>query len=538
MKKFMVIFRGKPHYGLIVPCGAELLHETEGDVLREFPLSGADALFGEGMFPGESSRKMKGCGGVGKARILRMKCRRFCRGKPRFVFYAEKKGNYETIRGLHMAGMIDNMFKLKEHGTSLKIESVAGMTTFVTMAYIIFVNPAMLADAGMPREAAFAATVWGAALTTLFMGLWANLPIALAPGMGINAFFAYTVVLGMGLPWQTALGAVFISGVVFFVLSVTNLREKIIRAVPLNLKLSITVGIGLFIAFIGLKSAGVVVDDPVTFVAMGNLKHPATLLSLFGLLVTAVLEAKGVRGSILLGMAVTSVVGMLAGVGPVPHGIHDVLSLKVPSFMPTFLQLDIMAALEYGLFTVLFTMTMVDLFDSMGTIIGLSRKAGLMKDDGSIEGLDKALVADSCGTMLSGLLGTPAVTSYLESSTGIAEGGRTGLTSVVVGGLFLVSLIFAPLVGFVQSYATAPALIVVGSLMIQETRNIDFSEMADAMPAFLTIITMPLTSSIATGFGMGFISYVLIRLCTGRAKEVSLVMWVVSVCFVVNFALR
>ena len=200
MEKIMVIFRGKPHYGLIVPCGAELLHETEGDVLREFPLSGADALFGEGMFPGESSRKMKGCGGVGKARILRMKCRRFCRGKPRFVFYAEKKGNYETIRGLHMAGMIDSMFKLKEHGTSLKIESVAGMTTFVTMAYIIFVNPAMLADAGMPREAAFAATVWGAALTTLFMGLWANLPIALAPGMGINAFFAYTVVLGMGLP--------------------------------------------------------------------------------------------------------------------------------------------------------------------------------------------------------------------------------------------------------------------------------------------------------------------------------------------------
>ena len=434
--------------------------------------------------------------------------------------------------------MINGMFRLKEHGSSIKVETMAGATTFVTMAYIIFVNPAMLADAGMPREAAFAATVWGAALTTLFMGMWANLPIALAPGMGINAFFAYTVVLGMGLPWQTALGAVFISGVVFFLLSVTKLREQIIRAVPLNLKLSITVGIGMFIAFIGLKSAGIVVDDPVTFVALGNMKDPATLLSLFGVLFIAVLESKNVRGSILLGMAVTTAAGMIVGAGPVPHGMRDILSFSIPSFMPTFLQLDIFAALEYGLFTVLFTMTMVDLFDSMGTIIGLSRKAGLMKEDGSIEGLDKALVADSCGTMLSGLLGTPAVTSYLESSTGIAEGGRTGLTSVTVGVLFLVSLVFAPLVGFVQGYATAPALIIVGSMMMQETRNIDFSSMADALPAFLTIITMPLTGSIATGFGMGFISYVLIRLCTGRAKEVSLVMWVVSACFIVNFSLR
>lgn len=437
-----------------------------------------------------------------------------------------------------MTGILDNMFKLKEHGSSVKIEVVAGMTTFVTMAYIIFVNPAMLSDAGMPKEAAFAATVWGAAITTLFMGLWAKMPIALAPGMGINAFFAYTVVLGMGLPWQTALGAVFISGVVFLLLSLTKLREKIIHAVPLNLKLSITVGIGLFIAFIGFKNAGIVVADPVTFVTMGNVKNPAVLLSLLGLLIIAALEARHVRGSILLGILVTSVLGMIAGIGPVPHSMGDVLSLNTPSFMPTFLQLDIMAALKYGLFTVLFTMTMVDLFDSMGTIIGLSRKAGLMKEDGSIEGLNRALVADSCGTILSGLLGTPAVTSYVESSTGIAQGGRTGLTAVVVGVLFLVSLVFAPLIGIVQSYATAPALIVVGTLMIQEARNINFSEMADALPAFLTIITMPLTGSIATGFGMGFISYVLIRLFIGRAKEVSLVMWVVSACFVVNFVLR
>ena len=434
--------------------------------------------------------------------------------------------------------ILDRLFRLEEQGSNAKTEIAAGVTTFVTMAYIIFVNPSMLADAGMPREAAIAATVWGAALTTLFMGLWANLPIALAPGMGINAFFAYTVVLGMGLPWQTALGAVFISGVVFFLLSVTKLREAIIRAVPLNLKLSITVGIGIFIAFVGLRGAGIVVEDPATLVAMGSLKGKGPLLALLGLLITGSLMALNVRGAILVGIVVTTVVGMIVGAGPSPHGLGDVLSLDVPSFMPTFLQLDIVAALKYGLFSVLFTMTMVDLFDSMGTIIGLSRKAGLMREDGSIQGLDKALIVDSCGTMLSGLLGTPAVTSYLESSTGIAGGGRTGLTSVTVGLLFLISLIFAPFVGMVQGYATAPALIIVGAVMIQEVRNIHFSDMADALPAFLTIITMPLTSSIATGFGMGFISYVVIRACIGRAREVSLIMWVVAACFVINFALR
>ena len=438
-----------------------------------------------------------------------------------------------------MAGdIINRLFKLKEHGTTLKTELTAGATTFIAMAYIIFVNPSMLADAGMSREAAFAATIWAAALTTLFMGLWANLPIALAPGMGINAFFAYTVVLGMGLPWQTALGAVFISGLVFFLLSITKLRERIIREVPLNLKLARAVGIGMFIASIGLKGAGIIVDDPGTLVALGKISEPATLLSLFGLLVTVVLMQLGIQGAMLLGILGTTVLGMVVGVGPAPAGIGDIMSLDVPSFLPTFLQLDIVAAVKYGLFSVLFTMTMVDLFDTIGTIIGLSRKMGLMKQDGQIEGLGRPLVVDSCGTMLSGLLGTPAVTSYLESSAGVIEGGRTGLTAVTVAVLFLVSLVFSPLVGIVQGYSTAPALIVVGTLMIQEVRNIDFSNMAEALPAFLTIITMPLTCSIATGFGMGFISYVIIRACIGRAKDVSLTMWIVSACFVVSFALH
>ena len=438
-----------------------------------------------------------------------------------------------------MAGdIINRLFKLKEHGTTLKTELTAGATTFIAMAYIIFVNPSMLADAGMSREAAFAATIWAAALTTLFMGLWANLPIALAPGMGINAFFAYTVVLGMGLPWQTALGAVFISGLVFFLLSITKLRECIIREVPLNLKLATAVGIGMFIASIGLKGAGIIVDDPGTLVALGKISEPATLLSLFGLLATVVLMQLGIQGAMLLGILGTTVLGMVVGVGPAPAGIGDIMSLDVPSFLPTFLQLDIVAAVKYGLFSVLFTMTMVDLFDTIGTIIGLSRKMGLMKQDGQIEGLGRPLVVDSCGTMLSGLLGTPAVTSYLESSAGVIEGGRTGLTAVTVAVLFLVSLVFSPLVGIVQGYSTAPALIVVGTLMIQEVRNIDFSNMAEALPAFLTIITMPLTCSIATGFGMGFISYVIIRACIGRAKDVSLTMWIVSACFVVSFALH
>ena len=437
-----------------------------------------------------------------------------------------------------MTDLLRRYFRLDDYGSTVRTELIAGVTTFITMAYIIFVNPAMLADAGMSKDAAFAATIWAAALTTLFMGLWANMPVALAPGMGINAFFAYTVVLGMGLPWQTALGAVFVSGVVFLVLSITRLRELIICSVPMNLKLAIAVGVGVFIAFIGLKGAGIVVADPVTLVTLGHLGHTSTLLSLFGLLLMAALMALRIRGSILIGILVTTVAGMVVGAGPVPDGIGGIVSLDVPTFMPTFLKLDVMAAIEYGLISVLFTMTMVDLFDSMGTLIGVSRKAGLMNSRGEIRGLDKALVVDSCGTILSGLMGTPAVTSYVESSAGVADGGRTGLMTVTTGLLFLVSLIFAPLAGIVQSYSTAPALIMVGALMIQDIRSITFDDVSEGLPAFLTVITIPLTYSIATGFGMGFISYVLLKTVTGRIREVSLVMWVVAACFAVNFALR
>ncbi|MBP3730694.1 MAG: NCS2 family permease [Mailhella sp.] len=432
----------------------------------------------------------------------------------------------------------DKLFRLEENGTSVKQEVMAGLTTFVTMAYVIFVVPAMVSETGMPKDALFAATIWATALTTLFMGFWANMPIALAPGMGIIAYFTYSVVLGMSLPWQTALGAVFISGAVFLFLSATKIRAMIIASVPKNLTLAISVGIGMFIAFIGLRSAGIVVSSEANAVALGNLSSKPVLLSLFSLVLTGILLSLHVRGAILIGILVTTAAGMAVGAGPVPHSVSDVVNFSIPSVMPTFMQLDILAAIEYGLVSVLFTMTMVDLFDSIGTIIGVSRKAGLMNEDGTIRGMDKALIVDSCGTIFGSFMGTPAVTSYVESSSGVAEGGRTGLTAVTVGVLFLICLVFAPVVGVVQSYATAPALIIVGALMAEDMTAIDFKDMTESLPAFLTMITMPLTYSIANGFGMGFISYVILKTCTGRIKEVSPIMWIVSVCFAISFVMR
>ncbi|MBQ3893047.1 MAG: NCS2 family permease [Desulfovibrio sp.] len=432
----------------------------------------------------------------------------------------------------------EKVFRLSENKTSVRQEVMAGITTFVTMAYVIFVVPSMVSETGMPRDALFAATIWATALSTLFMGLWANMPIGLAPGMGIIAYFTYSVVLGMSLPWQTALGAVFISGAVFLFLSVTRIRSLIISSVPKNLTMAISVGIGLFIAFIGLRSAGIVVSDPANSVALGDLSSTPVLLSLFSLVFTGVLLSLHVRGAILIGILVTTGIGMIAGAGPVPRSVSDVVNFNVPSIMPTFMQLDVMAAIKHGLISVLFTMTMVDLFDSIGTIIGVSHKAGLMNWDGSIRGLEKALVVDSCGTIWGSFLGTPAVTSYVESSAGVAEGGRTGLTAVTVGVLFIVCLVFAPIVGVVQSYATAPALIIVGALMAEDMPSIDFKDMTEGLPAFLTIISMPLTYSIANGFGIGFISYVLLKTFTGRFREVSPVMLIVSVCFAISFVMR
>ena len=437
-----------------------------------------------------------------------------------------------------MTSVLDRFFKISELNSSVRVEILAGLTTFMAMSYIIFVNPSMLSEAGMPKDAAFVATILAAVFGTLFMGLGVNMPIALAPGMGINAFFVYTVVLGMGMNWQTALGCVFISGITFLVLTVSHLRERIIEAVPQNLKLAIGVGIGMFIAFIGFKNAGIVVDNPATLVALGGMTKTETMLSCAGLLIMGTLMVLKVQGAILIGIIATTILGMIVGVGPVPSGITGVVSLDIPSIAPIFLQLDIKAAFAYGLLSVLFTMTMVDLFDAMGSIIGLSRKAGFVDSNNKIKHLNKALVADSCSTTLSGLLGTPAATVYVESATGIAEGGRTGLTAVTVAVLFLISLMFAPLVSVIQGFATAPALILVGALMIQEVGEINFKDLSEGLPCFLTIISMPLTYSIATGFGVGFTSYVLIKTLCGRGREVGITMWIIAICFAINFVLR
>ena len=436
------------------------------------------------------------------------------------------------------AGVLERLFRIREKGSTVRTEILGGITTFVAVSYIIFVNPSILADAGIPKEAAIASTIWAATATTLLMGLWANFPVAVAPGMGLNAFFAYYVCGVLGLPWQVALGAVFISGVIFLLLTVPRVRQIIIDAVPMNLKCSIVVGIGLFIAFIGLKSAGIVVSNPATFVTTGNLAKAEPLLACTGLILTAVLMARNVRGAILIGILVTTGLGMAVGAVPMPTGMDSVMSFNLPSLTPTLMQLDIMGAIKFGLFSILFTFTIVDLFDNMGTLIGLSRKAGLMDDKGHIPNLDKALVTDSVGTVLSSFLGTSTVTSYVESAAGIAEGARTGLAAVVTAILFMFALVFAPLVGLVPAFATAPALVIVGALMMMEVRHVDFTDFTEAFPAFMTIVMMPLTFSIASGFGFGFISYAFVKTCSGRAREVSPVMWLIAIAFIFNFALR
>ena len=435
-------------------------------------------------------------------------------------------------------GLLDRVFKLRQKNTTVHTEIIAGMTTFIALAYIMFVNPNILADAGIPKEAAIASTIWVAALATMMMGVFANYPVALAPGMGLNAFFAYYVVGTLHLSWQVALGAVFFSGVLFFLMTLGGIRQAIINSVPANLKKAIGVGIGLFIAFIGLKGTGLIIADKATYITLGHVGAPTTLLALFGLLFTAALMARDVRGALLIGIVATTHLSMVVGLSPVPHSIKDIMSLQLPSMGQTFGQLDIMGAWQYGIFSIIFTFTVVELFDNMGTLIGLTTKAKLINENGEIENLDRALTTDAVGTMVSAVFGTSTVTSYIESAAGIAEGGKTGLTAVTVAVLFLISLFFAPLIGLVPAFATAPALVLVGALMMSDVVNVKFDDFSDGLPAFLTIIMMPLTSSIANGFAFGFISFVFMKAFVGKAREISLIMWFVSIAFLVNLAMR
>ena len=436
------------------------------------------------------------------------------------------------------SSFLERFFKIKEKNTSVRVEILAGITTFIALAYIMFVNPNILADAGIPKEAAVASTIWIAALSSFAMGVFANYPVALAPGMGLNAFFAYYVCGVLGLHWTVALGAVFFSGIFFLILTVSHIRQAIINAVPPNLRIAIGAGIGLFIAFVGLKGTGLIIADPATFITLGHVTKPETALSLFSLVFTGVLMARNVQGAILIGIILTTILSMVLGYSPVPYTLSDIISTSLPHMGATFAQLDIVGAWNYGIFSIIFTFTVVELFDNMGTLIGLTSKAGLVKETGEIENLDKALTTDAFGTIVSSIFGTSTVTSYIESAAGVAAGGKTGLTAVTVSILFLIALLFAPLIGLVPAFATAPSLILVGALMMSDIGRVNFADFTDALPAFLTIIMMPLTSSIANGFAFGFISYAFIKTLAGKAREVSWIMWLVSIAFLINLFMR
>lgn len=413
-----------------------------------------------------------------------------------------------------MRARLELFFEFDRLETSWRTEMLAGLTTFFTMAYIIFVNPAILHDAGMPIAAVTAATCLCAGVATILMGLIARYPIALAPGMGLNAYFAYTVVKGMGIPWQTALGAVFFSGVVFLLLTLAGLRQRIVRAIPESLYAAVATGIGLFIALVGLRNSGIVVASPPTMVALGNLRAPTPLLALFGLALTAVLLVRRIPAAMLLGIAGTSLLAWVTGQVHWPASSAGIASLSETAF-----KLDLRALFRLGLLEIVFVFVFVDLFDNLGTLIAVTRKAGLMTKTGEIPRVGLILGTDAVATMLGGLIGTSTVTSYIESAAGIVSGGRSGVTAIVTGLLFLLSLLAVPIAGLIPEAATAPALILVGSLMMSHAAEVRWQDTEDAIPAFLTILTIPLTFSIATGLSFGFIAAALLRLIRGKLRK-------------------
>lgn len=425
--------------------------------------------------------------------------------------------------------VLENLFALKENGTDVRTELLAGLTTFLTMAYIIFVNPSILADAGMPKDAVFVATCIAAALGTLIMGLYANYPIALAPGMGLNAYFAYVVVKGMGLSWEIALGAVFISGCLFILVSVFRLREMIVNGIPHAIRTAITVGIGMFLGLIALRSAGIVVANPATLVGVGDLHLAPPLLAITGFFVIVALDKLRVKGAILIGILLVTVLSFFfAG-----NQFNGVLAL-VPSIDPTLFKLDIMGALSVGILNVVLVFFLVELFDATGTLMGVASRAGLLVD-GKMARLNKALLADSVAIAGGALLGTSSTTAYIESAAGVQAGGRTGLTAVTVAVLFLACLFISPLASVVPAYATAPALLYVACLMLRELADIDWSDSTESIPAAIAALTMPFTYSIALGVAFGFISYAVLKLLTGRGREVKLVVWIIAAVFMFKF---
>lgn len=427
-----------------------------------------------------------------------------------------------------------DFFKLKENKTSLRTEIVAGITTFMTMAYIIFVNPGILSEAGMPWEGVFMATIFGTILGTLCMAFFANYPFALAPGMGLNAFFAYVVVNQMGVPWQVALGIVFIEGVLFIILSILPIREALVNSIPMGLKAAISAGIGLFIAFIGLQNAGVIVDAA-TLVTFGKFTSPTVLVFMAGLLLMAVLHALKVKGALLWGILGATLIGMLPGLNVTPAYQGLVAMPSFEAWKGVLFKLNIQGALDISLITVIFAFLFVDLFDTAGTLVGVSTQAGFLDKKGKLPKAGPALLSDAIGTVGGALFGTSTITTYVESAAGVAVGGRTGLTAIVVCVLFFLSLFFRPLVAMVPGAATAPALVMVGTMMITNITKIDWDDFTEVLPAFVCMLTMPLAYSISHGIALGFIFYPLIKLLTGRGKEVHWLVYLLGALFILYF---
>ncbi len=426
--------------------------------------------------------------------------------------------------------MLDKYFKLKENGTNPRTEVIAGITTFLTMAYILAVNPSILSATGMDANALFTATAIAAIAGTLVMALWAKLPFALAPGMGLNAFFAFSVVLGMGHTWQFALTAVLIEGIIFIFLTIFNVREAIANSIPKSVKTAISAGIGLFIAFIGLQNAGVIVKHEATLVTLGDIKTGTALLGLIGLIITSILVVKKVKGDLLIGIILTALIG-------IPFGITQINGFisAPPSIEPIFMQFEWQNIFTFDMLIVVFTFLFVDIFDTLGTLVGVSTKAGMLDKQGKIPNAKKAFMADSIGTTLGAILGTSTVTTYVESAAGVSEGGRTGMTALVTALCFAAALFFAPVFLAIPGAATAPALVLVGLYMLGPIRDLEFDDFSETIPAFICIIAMPLTYSIAEGITLGLLSYVIINLFTGKYKKLSIGMYILAVLFVLKY---
>ena len=426
--------------------------------------------------------------------------------------------------------MLEKFFHLKENNTTVRTELIAGITTFMTMSYIIFVNPSILAETGMDFGAVMVATIVASSTAMLLMGLWVNYPIALAPGMGLNAYFTYSVCLGMGYPWQTALGAVFISGVLFLVLTFLKIRQLVVDSIPNSIKLATAAGIGLFIAFIGLQNAGLVKGNPQTLVTLGQFTQPSALLTLFGVMVIAALMQLKVRGAILYGILLNWFIGLVFGL----IEYQGIFSLP-PNPAPTFLKLSLSGIWSEGLLTIIFAFFFVDLFDSTGTLVGVAEQGGFIKSDGSFPRVERALTTDAAGTIAGSLMGTSTVTAYIESASGIAEGGRTGLTTVFVAILFLFSLFLSPLAKSIPTFSTAPALIVVGSLMMKQLIKLPWDDVSEMIPAFAVMLFMPLTYSIANGIAMGFIFYPIVKALSGKFRDIHWLTWILCFLFLFRF---